>query len=122
MGRTLTDGTMPGQTERHLVRQDVARVWPTTIVGSSPPPQAGLGKTQTTRSPPGETIGLPKIDRMAQESTERQVRSKGTPHVGHADSVMNDEHGSQSDTSDWSSSNPITQFIEVTLPTPAISL
>ena len=40
------------------------------------------------------------------------------PHVGHADSVMNDEHGSRSDISDWSSSNPITRVIKVTLPTP----
>ena len=44
------------------------------------------------------------------------------PHVGHADSITNDEHGSRSDISDWSSSNPITQVIKVTLPTPTISL
>ena len=31
---------------------------------------------------------------------ETQVGSEGTPHVGHADSVTNDEHGSQSDISD----------------------
>ena len=40
------------------------------------------------------------------------------PHVGHADSVTNDEHGSRSDISDWSFSNPITRVINVTLPTP----
>ena len=40
----------------------------------------------------------------------------------HADSVMNDEHGSQSDISDKSSSNPITRVIKVMLPTPTISL
>ena len=28
------------------------------------------------------------------------------PHVGHADSITNDERGSWSDVSDWSSSNP----------------
>ena len=50
------------------------------------------------------------------------VRSRGTPHVGHADSVTNDERGSQSDISDRSSSNPITRVIKVTLPTPTISL
>ena len=44
------------------------------------------------------------------------------PHVGHADPVMNDEHGSWPDISDWSSSNPVTRVVEVTLPTPAISL
>ena len=41
------------------------------------------------------------------------------PHVGHADSVMNDEHGSRSDISDWSFSNPVTQIIKATLPTPS---
>ena len=44
------------------------------------------------------------------------------PHVGHANSITNDEHGSWSDISDWSSSNPVTRVIKVTLPTPAISL
>ena len=44
------------------------------------------------------------------------------PHVGHADSVTNDEHGSQSEISNWSSSNPVTRVIKVTLPTPAIPL
>ena len=43
-------------------------------------------------------------------------------HVGHADSVTNNEHGSWSDIFDWSSSNPITRVIKVTLPTLAISL
>ena len=41
------------------------------------------------------------------------------PHVGHADSVTNDEHGSQSNIS---SSNPVTRVIKVTLLTPTISL
>ena len=44
------------------------------------------------------------------------------PHVGHADSITNDKHGSWSDVSDWSSPNPITRVIKVTLPTPTISL
>ena len=44
------------------------------------------------------------------------------PHVGHADSITNDEHGSWLDISDWSSSNPVTRVIKVTLPTPTISL
>ena len=44
------------------------------------------------------------------------------PQVGHADSVTNDERGSQSDISDRSSSNPVTRAIKVTLPTPTISL
>ena len=42
--------------------------------------------------------------------------------MGHADSVTNDERGSQSDISDRSSSNPITRVIKLTLPTPTISL
>ena len=44
------------------------------------------------------------------------------PHAGHADSITNNEHGSRSDVSDWSSSNPITRVIKVTLSTLAISL
>ena len=70
------------------------------------------------RSPPGETNGLPESDRTAQANSERQVRSKGTPHVGHTDSITNDKLGSRSDISDWSSSNPVTRVIKVTLSTP----
>ena len=44
------------------------------------------------------------------------------PHMGHADFVTNDERGSRPDTSDRSSSDPITRVIKVTLPTPTISL
>ena len=44
------------------------------------------------------------------------------PHVGHANSVTNNERGSWSDVFDWSSSNPVTRVIKVTLPTPTISL
>ena len=50
------------------------------------------------------------------------IGSEGMPHVGHADSIMNDEHGSRSDIFDWSSSYPIARVIKVTLPTLAISL
>ena len=42
--------------------------------------------------------------------------------MGHADSVTKDERGSRSNISDWSSSNPVTRVIWVTLPTPTISL
>ena len=58
---------------------------------------------------------------MAQANAERQVRSRGTPHVGHANSITN-ERGSRSDISNRSSSNPITRVIKVTLPNPTISL
>ena len=44
------------------------------------------------------------------------------PHVVHADSVTNDEHGSRSDIFDRSSSNPVTRVIKVTLPNSTISL
>ena len=44
------------------------------------------------------------------------------PYVGHADTITNDERGFWSDIFDWSSSNPVTQVIKVTLPTPTISL
>ena len=40
------------------------------------------------------------------------------PRVSHADSIMNDEHESWSDISDWSSLDPVTRVIKVTLPTP----
>jgi hypothetical protein len=44
------------------------------------------------------------------------------PLVGHADSITNNKHGSRLGISDWSSSNPVTRVIKVTLPTPTISL
>ena len=66
----------------------------------------GLGKAQLWDLHPGET----------------KVWSKGTPHVGHTDSVTNDERRSRSDISDRSSSKPVTQVIKVTLPNPTISL
>ena len=40
------------------------------------------------------------------------------PYAGYVVSIMNDEHGSRSDISDWSSSNPVTRVIKVTVPTP----
>ena len=105
MGRTLTDGTTPGQTGcglgmAHHYRTPGAKTKASPRVGGPPPSQARLGKTQLRDLHLRETIGLPKVNRMAQENAERQVKSKGTPHVGHADSVTNDEHGSWSDISD----------------------
>ena len=44
------------------------------------------------------------------------------PHEGYADPIMNDKHGSWSDISDRSFSNPVTRVIKVALPTPTISL
>ena len=35
----------------------------------------------------------------SEKHTKRQVGSKGTPHVGHADTITNDEHGSRLDIS-----------------------
>ena len=49
----------------HHYRMSGAKTKAPPRAGGSPPPQAGLGKTQTTGSPPGETIGLTKVDRMA---------------------------------------------------------
>ena len=40
---------------------------------------------------------LPESIESPRRGTRRQVRSKGTPHAGHADSISNDEHGSRSD-------------------------
>ena len=64
-------------------------------------------------TPPGGTWKNPKWDLRrerpsgflshsngSEKHTERQVGSKGTPHVGHADSVKNDEHVSRLDVSD----------------------
>ena len=59
---------------------------------------------------------------MAQANIERQVRSRGTPHVGHADSITNDEHGSWSDISDRSSLNPVTRVIKVNTTKPPLFL
>ena len=124
---TLPDRMTPGQMGRGL---GMAHHYHTPgtgtkgppLAGGPPPSQAVLEKTQTTGTPPGETDRLPESDRTAQANTKRQVRSKGTPHVGHANCLMNDEHGSRSDISDWSPSNPVTRAIKVTLPTPTISL
>ena len=76
MESTLTDKTMPGQTERRLVKQDVAWVWPTTIarpgMKTEASPYAGSSlhlrwdlEKPKTGSLSGETIGLPKsIERL----------------------------------------------------------
>ena len=47
-----------------------------------------------------ETNRPPKSIESLSIHTKTQVGSEGTPHVGHADSVTNDEHGSRSDISD----------------------
>ena len=67
-------------------------------------------------------LGILSLSNGLEKHIEKQVRSEETPHIGHADSVMNDEHESRSDISDWSSPNPVTRVIKVTLPTPTISL
>ena len=100
----------PGQMGRdlgmaHHYRTSGARNKAPLRVGGPPPSQARLGKAQATGSLPGETNGLPKVDRMAQANAKRQVRSRGMPHVGHADSVMNDKCGSHLDISDKNSSS-----------------
>ena len=106
MRHALPDGTTPDQTGHglcmaHHYRVLGAKTKASSRAGGSLPPQAGLGKTQTTESLPGETIGLPKSrSNDLGKHTEGHVRSKGMPHVGHADSVTNDEHGSRSDVSD----------------------
>jgi len=61
-------------------------------------------------SSPGGTWKNPKWDlhwerpsgflsrsNSSEKHTERLVGSEGTPHIGHADSITNDEHGSRSD-------------------------
>ena len=72
MRRALLNGTAPDKTGHdlgmaHHYRTPGAKTKTSPRAGGSPLPQAGLGKTQTTGSPPGETIGLPKVNRMAQE-------------------------------------------------------
>ena len=51
------------------------------------------------KSPSGDNRSLELIESL-KINTETQVGSEGMPHMGHADSVMNDEHGSRSDVSD----------------------
>ena len=63
---------------------------------------ASLGQAwgdQKTKSPPGDQPPPESIESLSIH-TKTQVGSEGTPHVGHADSIMNDEHGSRSDISD----------------------
>ena len=54
-------------------------------------------------------------------NAERQVRSRGMPHVGQANSITNGGHGSRSDTSDKELLKPVTRVIKITLPKPSIS-
>ena len=79
----------------------------TTGIGTEEPPHAGGSPTS-----PGQTWGDQKRNLRRETNRppesieslsihiETQVGSEGTPHVGHADSVTNDEHGSRSDVSD----------------------
>ena len=105
MGRALTDGT-------HLAQWSSAwsdRTWP----GYGPPLSHAKREIQsvTTRrqlfASPGGTwknpkqdlhrerpSGFPSRSNGLERHTETQVGSKGAPHVGHADSVTNDEHRS----------------------------
>ena len=123
MRRALIDGTVPDQIGHGLGMVHHYRTPTTTAHRAQEPkrhrtqvalriPRRGLVKPEMG-SPLGETIGLPKSIERLRINTERQVRSKGTPHVGHADSITNDEHGSWSDISDWSSPNPVTRVVKV---------
>ena len=63
------------------------------------------------RGPPMESPSrrgwqVAQVDRTAQATAERWVRSRGMPYAGYANSVMNDGLGFYSDISDKSSSNP----------------
>ena len=112
----LLDGTTPDQTGRGLAMAHHYRTinhyrminhYHTTGTGTKAPPHAGGSPLPQAR--PGETKNEISTvrDQPAPESiespsihTETQVGSEGMPHVGHADSIMNNEHGSWSDVSD----------------------
>ena len=91
--------------EQRLVRWDMAWVWPTTTTHRAQETrrhyaQAALRLHRRDLERPNDEISArrdqraSRVDRMAQANAERQVRSKGMPHVGYADSVMNNEHAS----------------------------
>ena len=118
MGHTLTDGTHagqqndaesdgtpPGETKHGL---GMAHHYRTTRREN----QSVTTRRQLSASP-GGTWKNPKRDLRqekpsgflsplngSEKHTERQVGSEGTPHVGHADSVTSNEHGSRLDVSD----------------------
>ena len=118
MGHTLTDGTHAGQrndagSDRmppSEAKRDLGMAHHYRTTGHE-------NRSVTTRrqlsASPGGTWKTPKQDLCRErpsgflsrsngleKHTERQVGSKGTPHVGHADSVTNNEQGSRSDISD----------------------
>ena len=67
--------------------------------GGFPLPQARPGETKK-RNLRRETNRSPELIESLRINMETQVGSKGTPYVGHANSVTNDDHGSRSDVSD----------------------
>ena len=110
MRRALLDGTAPdhkgcGPAMAHHYR--TINHYHTTGIGTevpphaggSPLPQAGLDKTRN-RISAGRDHRAPESIESPRIHTKTQVGCEGTPHVGHANSVMNDEHGSRSDVSD----------------------
>ena len=111
MRRALLDGTTPDQTGRGLAVAHHYRMtnhYHTTGTRTEVPPhasgfplpQAGLGKTQKWDLRQETPSGFLSRSNGSEKYAEKQVRSKGMPHVGHADSITNDEHGSRSDISD----------------------
>ena len=77
MGRTLPDGTTPGQTGRglgmaHHYRTPGVRNKAPPRTGGPLPSQAGLGKAQRQDLRPRETNGLPEsIGRLKQTLRDR---------------------------------------------------
>ena len=70
---TGSDRMPPGETKRglgmaHHYRTTGRKTEASPHAGSPPLSQAGLGKNPKIGSPPGETIGLPKVDRTAQKN------------------------------------------------------
>ena len=65
MGRTLTNGMMPGQTERRLVRRDMAWVWPTTIACRAQKPRCH--HVQAALRLPRQDLEKPKRRDLRQE-------------------------------------------------------
>ena len=140
MGHTLTegtrtdrrndagsDGTPPGETKRGLgmayqYRTTERKNQNVTICRQLSASLGGTWKNPKQDLHRERPLGFLSRSNGSGKHTKGHVRSKGTPHVGHAASIMNNEHASWSDISDWSSSDPITRVIKVTLPTPAIFL
>ena len=83
----------------HHYRMLGARTKAPPHTSGSAHPQTGLRKKSKMKSPLGETVGLLKLIERLKKHIERQVGSEGTPHVGHANTITNDEHGSRLDIS-----------------------